>query len=147
MRGPVRIRLEREVRDERFRGIGGDQWLEQLHSGCRWTEGPAWFPAGRYLVFSDIPNNRMLRWDETTGVTGVFREPADYANGHTVDRQGRLVSCHHGTRQVTRAGLLANTAVPPVEVDPADGTVRLDGRVLHADPVAEVPLSRTYLLG
>jgi gluconolactonase len=102
MTSPVRIPIEREVRDERFRFFGGDHFLEQLHTGCRWTEGPAYFPAGRYLVFSDIPNNRLLRWDEATGVVGVFREPADYANGHTVDRQGRLVSCVQGTRSVTR---------------------------------------------
>ena len=62
-----------EVLDERFRGIGGDRWLQRLHTGCRWTEGAAYFAAGRYYVFSDIPNDRMLRWDETTGAVGVFR--------------------------------------------------------------------------
>ena len=76
--------------------------MEGLYTGGRWTEGPVYFPAGRYLVFSDIPNDRMLRWDETTGAVGVFRQPAGYANGHTVDRQGRLVSCEHGNRRVTR---------------------------------------------
>jgi gluconolactonase len=91
-----------EVLDERFAFFHGDSWLERLHSGCRWTEGPAYFPAGRYLVFSDIPNNRLLRWDETSGAVSVFREPSHYANGHTVDRQGRLVSCEHGRRAVSR---------------------------------------------
>jgi gluconolactonase len=91
-----------EVLDERFAFIHGDSRLEQLYSGCRWAEGPAYFPAGRYLVFSDIPSDRMLRWDETTGGVGVFRQPAGYTNGHTVDRQGRLVSCEHGRRAVTR---------------------------------------------
>jgi gluconolactonase len=91
-----------EILDERFRAHGGDAWIRRLHTGCRWTEGPAYFPAGRYLVFSDIPNDRMLRYDETTGAVGVFREPSGYANGHTVDRHGRLVSCEHGNRRVTR---------------------------------------------
>jgi gluconolactonase len=91
-----------EVLDERFRSCGGDSRIERLYTGCRWTEGPAYFAAGRYVIFSDIPNDRILRWDETTGVTGVFSHPAGYANGHTVDRQGRLVSCEQGTRRVTR---------------------------------------------
>ncbi|GII77697.1 gluconolactonase [Sphaerisporangium rufum] len=91
-----------EVLDERFRPCNGDEWMERLHTGCRWTEGPAYFPAGRYLLFSDIPNDRVLRWDETTGAVGVWREPAGHANGHTVDRQGRLLSCEQGERRVTR---------------------------------------------
>jgi gluconolactonase len=91
-----------KVLDERFRSCGGDSRIERLYTGCRWTEGPAYFAAGRYIIFSDIPNDRTLRWDETSGVVGVFRQPAGYANGHTVDRQGRLVSCEHGTRRVTR---------------------------------------------
>ncbi len=97
-----RLRAEFEVLDERFSAVGGDQWVERLHTGCRWTEGPAYFAAGRYLVFSDIPNDRMLRWDETTGAVGVFRSPSGFANGHTVDRLGRLISCEHGNRRVTR---------------------------------------------
>jgi gluconolactonase len=97
-----RIRTELEVIDERFRGCRGDRWVERLYTGCRWTEGPAYFPAGRYLLFSDIPNDRMLRFDELTGAVGVFRAPAGYSNGNTVDRQGRLVSCEHGHRRVTR---------------------------------------------
>lgn len=76
--------------------------LEPLFEACRWAEGPTYVPAGRYLVWSDIPNDRMLRWDETTGTTGVFREPAGYSNGTTLDRQGRLVTCEHGNRHVSR---------------------------------------------
>ncbi len=72
--GAVATRFER--RDERFRGYRGDRWIQRLHTGCRWTEGPAYFAAGRYLVFSDIPNDQILRWDETTGAVGVFRQPA-----------------------------------------------------------------------
>jgi len=99
---PDRIKTELEVIDERFRGCQGDEWVERLYTGGRWTEGPAYFPAGRYLVFSDIPNDRMLRFDELTGAIGVFRAPAGYSNGNTVDRQGRLVTCEHGHRRVTR---------------------------------------------
>ena len=76
--------------------------LERLATGCRWAEGPAYFPAGRYLVWSDIPNDRMLRWDECDGSISTFRAPAGYTNGHSVDRQGRLVSCEHLARRVTR---------------------------------------------
>jgi gluconolactonase len=97
-----RVRAEFVVLDERFAGSGGDGLMRRLHTGCRWTEGPVYFPAGRYLVFSDIPNDRMLRWDETTDAVGVFRQPSGYANGHTRDRAGRLVSCEHGNRRVTR---------------------------------------------
>jgi gluconolactonase len=88
--------------DERFAGVNGDGQMRRLYTGCRWTEGPVYFPAGRYLLFSDIPNDRMLRWDETTDQVGVFRQPSGYANGHTRDRAGRLVSCEHGNRRVTR---------------------------------------------
>jgi gluconolactonase len=97
---PIKSRFE--VLDERFEFCHGDPWLEHLYTGCRWTEGPAYFPAGRYLVFSDIPNDRLLRWDETSGAVSVFRHPAGYANGHIADRRGRLVSCEHGRRAVTR---------------------------------------------
>src|SRR4051812_18877163 len=97
-----RGKSEFEVLGERFRRGKGDEGMGSLPTGCRWTEGPAYFPAGRYLVFSDIPNDRILRWDETTGTVGVFRQPAGYANGHTVDRLGRLVSCEQGERRVTR---------------------------------------------
>jgi gluconolactonase len=76
--------------------------LEQLVSGLRWAEGPVWFGDGRYLLVSDIPNNRILRWDEASGATSVFRSPSDNANGHARDRHGRLISCEHRTRRVTR---------------------------------------------
>ncbi len=76
--------------------------IERLYDGCRWAEGPAYFPAHRSLVWSDIPNDRILRWDETNGQVSVFRQPASYANGNTIDRQGRLVTCEHGGRRVTR---------------------------------------------
>ena len=66
--------------------------VEKLYTGCRWAEGPAWFAAGRYLVWSDIPNDRVLRWDETDGSVSVFRQPSMNSNGHTVDLQGRAAN-------------------------------------------------------
>ncbi|TIL67233.1 MAG: SMP-30/gluconolactonase/LRE family protein, partial [Mesorhizobium sp.] len=78
-----------EVLDPRFsRLVNSNERVEKLFTGCRWAEGPAWFAAGRYLVWSDIPNNRMLRYDETDGSVSVFRQPSGNSNGNTVDRQG-----------------------------------------------------------
>ena len=68
----------------------------------RWLEGPAWFGDGRYLLFSDIPNNRILKWEEETGAISVFRKPSNNTNGNTRDREGRLLSCEHDARRVTR---------------------------------------------
>ncbi|MDH5539112.1 MAG: SMP-30/gluconolactonase/LRE family protein, partial [Rhizobacter sp.] len=91
-----------EVLDDAFRELRlYSASVEQLASGLRWAEGPVWFGDGRFLLFSDIPNNRILRWDDTSGATSVYRQPADNANGHTRDRQGRLVSCEHLTRRIT----------------------------------------------
>src|SRR5262249_27343108 len=73
--------------------------VERIATGMRWCEGPAWFGGGRYLVWSDIPNNRLMRWQEETGRVSVFREPSNNSNGNTRDRQGRLVSCEHDTRR------------------------------------------------
>ena len=108
-----------EILDPRFRGlIAGHTRLEKLFTGCRWAEGPAYFAAGRYLVWSDIPNNRMLRFDETfeatkigtdwAGAVTVFRSPSNNTNGNTVDREGRLVSCEHGAR--ARSALFSDAA-------------------------------------
>ncbi len=129
-----------EVLDERFRRVGGDALLERLHTGCRWTEGPAWFAAGRYLVFSDIPNDRLMRWDATTGAVGVFRQPSGFANGHTVDRAGRLVSCEHGNRRVTRTEPDGSVTVLADRFDgkrlnsPNDVVERADGSIWFTDP-------------
>jgi gluconolactonase len=134
------VKTQFEVLDDRFRGCGGDRWLECLHTGCRWTEGPAYFPAGRYLVFSDIPNDRILRWDETTREVGVFRQPAGYANGHTVDRRGRLVSCEQGPRRVTRTEhdgsvtVLADNWGGKRLNSPNDIVERADGSLWFTDP-------------
>jgi gluconolactonase len=134
------IKTEFEVLDERFGRVGGDSVVEVLYSGCRWAEGPTYFPAGRYLVFSDIPNDRMLRWDETTGAVGVFRSPAGYANGHTVDRQGRLISCEQGNRRVTRTEhdgsitVLADRYRGKRFNSPNDVVEQADGSVWFTDP-------------
>ncbi|WET77542.1 SMP-30/gluconolactonase/LRE family protein [Amycolatopsis sp. QT-25] len=134
------VKAQFEVLDERFARVNGDEWMRRLHTGCRWTEGPAYFPAGRYLVFSDIPNDRVLRWDETTGAVGVFREPAGFHNGHTVDRQGRLVSCEQGNRRVTRTEhdgtttVLAETYQGKRFNSPNDVVESSDGAIWFTDP-------------
>ncbi len=76
--------------------------VEQLGSGMRWAEGPVWFGDGRYLLVSDIPGNRIMRYDEATGAWGVFRSPSNMANGLCRDTQGRLLACEHGGRRITR---------------------------------------------
>ena len=76
--------------------------VERLYTGARWAEGPVWVGEGGYLLFSDIPNNRMLRWLEETGEVTVFRSPSNYSNGNCRDREGRLITCEHDTRRVTR---------------------------------------------
>src|SRR3954454_1027854 len=79
--------------------------VEQIATGFRWAEGPAYFPEGGYLLWSDIPNNRIMKLDEKTGQTSVFRSPSNYANGNARDRQGRLVTCDRGlTRRAAPAG-------------------------------------------
>src|ERR1044072_1372394 len=89
-----------EVFDDRFRScVNRTSPRERLSTAARWTEGPVYFPAGRYVLFSDIPNDRMMRYDETDGSVSVFRTPCGYANGHTVDRQGPPVSREPGGRR------------------------------------------------
>jgi len=89
-----------DPRFERYRIFSAA--VERLWTGCRWAEGPVWFGDGRYLLWSDIPNNRILKWEEETGRVSLWRRPTDFANGHTRDLQGRLVTCEHGGRRVTR---------------------------------------------
>ena len=92
-----------EVFDPRFAKYKvGNAAVERLYTGTRWAEGPVWFADGRYLLFSDIPNNRILRWVEDTGEVSVFRSPSNYSNGNSRDRQGRLITCEHDSRRVTR---------------------------------------------
>lgn len=101
-----------EVLDERFLALRlYSASVEQIATGLRWAEGPVWFGDGRYLLVSDIPNDRILRWDEASGAVSVFRQPSNFANGHTRDRQGRLVSCEHLGRRITRTGYDGRIAV------------------------------------
>jgi len=130
-----------EVIDERFRRFAfGNVHVEKLWSGCRWAEGPAWSAAGRYLVWSDIPNDRMLRWDDTDGSVSVFRQPALNSNGHTVDPQGRLVSCEHRGRCISRTEHDGTRSVLASHIDgkrfnsPNDLVVKSDGSIWFTDP-------------
>ena len=130
-----------EVLDDRFEAcFVGHARVERLWSGGRWLEGPAWFAAGRYLVFSDIPNNRMMRYDETSGQVSVFREPSNNCNGNTVDRQGRLITCEHLTRRVTRTGFDGHIEVVADRWQgkrlnsPNDVVVKSDGSIWFTDP-------------
>ncbi len=114
--------------------------VERIATGLRWAEGPVWFGDGRYLLCSDIPNNRVLKWDEETGNVSVHRKPSNFANGHTRDRQGRLVSCEHGGRQVVRTEYDGSTTVladsfngKPLN-SPNDVVVKSDGSVWFTDP-------------
>ncbi|TMS00418.1 SMP-30/gluconolactonase/LRE family protein [Nonomuraea basaltis] len=134
------IPTEFEVLDERFAAIGGDDRVEVLYTGTRWSEGPVYFPAGRFLVWSDIPNERMLRWDEMTGAVGPFRQPSGYVNGNTLDREGRLISCEHGNRRVTRTEHDGSITVIADRWEgrrlnsPNDVVVRSDGSIWFTDP-------------
>lgn len=130
-----------QILDERFRPcIRTSANVERLYTGCRWTEGPVYFPASRTLLWSDIPNDRMLRYDEVSGQVGVFRQPANYTNGNTVDRQGRLVSCEHGGRRVVRTEhdgaitVLADRYQGKRFNSPNDVVVRSDDSVWFTDP-------------
>src|SRR5258706_8363605 len=130
-----------EIVDERFRKLAfSNVHVEKLYTGCRWAEGPAWFAAGRYLVWSDIPNDRMLRWDETDGSVSVFRQPALNTNGHFVDLQGRLVSCEHRGRCVSRTEHDGSRTVLASHVDgkrfnsPNDLVVKSDASIWFTDP-------------
>jgi len=129
------------VLDDRFRRLViPSARLEKLAEGCRWAEGPAYFPAGRYLVWSDIPNDRMMRYDETSNAVSVFRSPANHSNGNTVDRQGRLVTCEHGSRRVTRTEHDGSITVIASHYQrkrlnsPNDAVVKSDGSIWFTDP-------------
>ncbi|WEX73900.1 SMP-30/gluconolactonase/LRE family protein [Sinorhizobium numidicum] len=129
-----------EIHDPRLiHMIVGSARLEELYSGCRWAEGPVWFSDANQLLWSDIPNQRMLRWTPEGGVS-VFRQPSNFANGHTRDRQGRLVSCEHGTRRVTRTEFDGSITVIAESYQgkrlnsPNDVVVRSDGTIWFTDP-------------
>ena len=118
----------------------GHARVERLWTGGRWLEGPAWFAAGRYLVFSDIPNERLMRWDETDGSVSAFREPSRNCNGNTVDREGRLITCEHLSRSVTRTEhdgtvtTLAERFEGRRLNSPNDVVAKSDGSIWFTDP-------------
>jgi gluconolactonase len=113
--------------------------VERIATGFRWCEGPVWFGDGRYLLWSDIPNNRIMRWDEETGSVAVFRKPSNFANGNTRDRAGRLVTCEHG-RRLTRTeydgsvSVLADSYQGRRLNSPNDVVVKSDGSIWFTDP-------------
>jgi gluconolactonase len=114
--------------------------VERLATGYRWCEGPVWFGDGRYLLWSDIPNDRIMKWEEETGAVGIFRSPSDFANGNTRDRQGRLVTCEHGGRRVTRTEYDGSITVLLDRYQgkrlnsPNDVVVKSDGSIWFTDP-------------
>jgi gluconolactonase len=106
-----------------------------------WSEGPVWFGDMRCVLWSDIPNDRMMRWDEETGQTTIFRKPSNYANGNTRDRQGRLITCEHDSRRVTRTEIDGTITVLIDKFDgkpfnsPNDVVVKPDGTIWFSDPL------------
>lgn len=113
--------------------------IERLATGCRWAEGPVWFGDMRCLLWSDIPNNQILKWDEETGVTSIFRSPANFTNGLARDRQGRLIACEH-LRRITRTEydgsvtILADNYQGKKFNSPNDLTIKSDGSIWFTDP-------------
>ena len=132
---------EFEVLDKRFaRYAMQNVHMETLYTGTRWAEGPAYFPAGKYLLWSDIPNDRVLRYDETDGTVSVFLQPSRNHNGHTIDREGRLISCEHRGRQVSRIEVDGSVTTLASHFDgkrlnsPNDAVVKSDGSIWFSDP-------------
>ena len=130
-----------QVIDARFRRLVlGNCHIDRIATGMRWAEGPAWFAAHGSLIWSDIPNNRMMRWQEADGSVSVFRAPADNSNGNTVDRQGRLITCHHLSRTVVRTEHDASRTVLASHHQgrrlnsPNDVVESADGAVWFTDP-------------
>jgi len=130
-----------EILDPRFRKYTIPiALLEKLHGGMRWAEGPVYFADLRCLLWSDLPNNRMLRWDEETGQISLFRAPSNFSNGNTRDRQGRLVTCEHQTRRVTRTEhdgtitVIADSYQGKRLNSPNDVVVKSDGTIWFTDP-------------
>jgi gluconolactonase len=128
------------VLDPRFRHlVVAMAAIERIATGFRFTEGPAYYGDGRYLLFSDIPNDALLRWDEITGATATLRYPAGYPDGNTRDRQGRLISCELGSRTLTRTEhdgtvtVLAASFQGTRLTGPNDVVVKSDGSIWFSD--------------
>ncbi|MFC8680628.1 SMP-30/gluconolactonase/LRE family protein [Microbacterium ureisolvens] len=129
-----------EVFDERFADVAGDRYLERVFDDGRWLEGPAYHPAHRIVLFSDIPNERVLRYDERTRRIDVIDTASGYANGRTVDAEGRFISCEHGGRRVVRlehdgtTGVIADSYGGHPLNSPNDVAVHPDGAIWFTDP-------------
>jgi gluconolactonase len=129
-----------EAHHKDFRALIGDVRWTVLWDGGGWLEGPSWSPAARQLVFSDIPGDRLMRWDEATGAVGVFRHPAGYPNGTAYDRQGRILVCEQGRRRITRTEhdgtitVIADSYQGSPLNSPNDLVVRTDGTIYFTDP-------------
>jgi gluconolactonase len=130
-----------EIVDPRFaKYVVFNAAVERLYTGTRWAEGPVWFGDGRFLLFSDIPNNRMMRWLEDTGEVTVFRSPSNYSNGNSRDRQGRLLTCEHDSRRLTRTEYDGSVTVLMDSFQgkklnaPNDLAVHSDGAIWFSDP-------------
>ena len=130
-----------QVLDPRFkRLVNSTAKLELLDATSRWAEGPVYVPAGRFLLWSDVPSDRIMRWDESSGQVSLFRSPSQNANGNTLDRQGRLVTCEQLSRRVTRTEHDGSVTVIADRVDgnrfnsPNDVVVASDGAIWFTDP-------------
>ncbi len=126
--------------DKKFKYMVGNAAIERIATGFRWAEGPVYFRDGGFLVWSDIPNNRMMRWLEEDGHVSVFRTPSNYTNGNTRDREGRLISCEHDARRVTRTepdgtiDVLLDSYEGKKLNAPNDVVVASDGAIWFTDP-------------
>jgi len=130
-----------EVLDRRFKYKIGNTAIERVCTGFRWCEGPVYFRDGGYLLWSDIPNNRIMRWSEDDGHVSVYRYPSNNSNGNTRDREGRLITCEHDTRRVTRTEhdgsitvLMDKFEGKPLNA-PNDVVVASDGAIWFTDPL------------
>ena len=123
-----------------FPAFAGTMAVERVATGFRWAEGPVYFPAGRYVLFSDIPNNRIMRYSEDDGHLSVYRQPSMNSNGNTIDREGRLLTCEHSGRRVTRTELNGSLTVIADKYQgkklnaPNDIVVASNGTIWFTDP-------------
>jgi gluconolactonase len=124
-----------------FPAFAGTMAVERVATGFRWAEGPVYFAAGRYVLFSDIPNNRIIRFSEDDGHVSVYRQPSMNSNGNTIDREGRLITCEHSGRRVTRTELDGSITIIADKYNgkrlnsPNDAVVTSDGAIWFTDPV------------
>jgi gluconolactonase len=124
-----------------FPAFAGTMAVERVATGMRWAEGPVYFPAGRYVLFSDIPNNRIMRFSEDDSHLSVYRQPSMNSNGNTIDREGRLITCEHSGRRVTRTELDGSITIIADKYNgkrlnsPNDAVVTSDGAIWFTDPV------------